>query len=132
VSYRDQADYAAYHRAYRKKNAEKMRAYMRVYHEAHKEEHARMKHDFNVARREWLNERKAFQGCFICGEDRPWRLRYHHLDPSAKEVNVGCGHLRLSSILEELKHCIVVCANCHLDIHTDWGRTTTKGVIRLA
>ena len=47
-------------------------------------------------------------------------LEFHHLDPSQKDV--VWDKMRLMSwdkVLLELKKCILVCANCHREIHED-------------
>ena len=58
--------------------------------------------------------------CAICNSIFPLVVyNFHHTDPSAKEANLG--HLmRLTDfdrIKTEADKCILVCANCHLQIH---------------
>ena len=59
--------------------------------------------------------------CQICGYDKCTRsLGLHHLDPNEKELSFGS--IRSSSkawpkIVTELKKCILVCNNCHGEIH---------------
>lgn len=59
--------------------------------------------------------------CCICGYKRcQSALALHHLDPTTKEF--GFGALRASpkswsKIQEEMKKCILVCNNCHAEIH---------------
>lgn len=58
--------------------------------------------------------------CTICGYDRCIRsLHFHHLDPSTKSFTIG-KNTRISArnkIYEESKKCILVCSNCHGEIH---------------
>jgi hypothetical protein len=47
-------------------------------------------------------------------------LEMHHLDPSKKDFSFGAIRANPSSwlkIVEELKKCILLCANCHREIH---------------
>lgn len=58
--------------------------------------------------------------CVICGYNRCIRnLHFHHLDPKQKLFGVssgGHGH-SLEKIKAEVSKCILVCANCHGEIH---------------
>jgi hypothetical protein len=59
--------------------------------------------------------------CQCCGYDRCNNsLAFHHLDPAQKEN--GFGDIRSNpsnwiNIVEELRKCILVCHNCHSEIH---------------
>jgi hypothetical protein len=59
--------------------------------------------------------------CQCCGYDKCHRsLAFHHLCPSEKDMKFSA--LRASKkswpkIVEELRKCILVCHNCHAEIH---------------
>ena len=57
--------------------------------------------------------------CSKCGYDKCiGALEFHHLDPSEKEAHWT--KMRLwseSRLLKELDKCILLCANCHREIH---------------
>ncbi len=58
--------------------------------------------------------------CSRCGYDKyQGALEFHHLDPNEKDFNLS--HLRKYSFDErvksELDKCILVCANCHREVH---------------
>ncbi len=57
--------------------------------------------------------------CERCGYDRCVdALHFHHLDPSQKEYRLSSGNTRsLEKDLEEVSKCMLVCANCHAEIH---------------
>ena len=58
--------------------------------------------------------------CAICGYDKCQRaLSFHHLDPDKKEFTLSTKGLTRSwsKIEAEIKKCILVCANCHMEIH---------------
>jgi hypothetical protein len=62
-------------------------------------------------------------GCLICGEDDPACLDAHHLDPGAKEHNIGrLKTARIDRLVKELGKCVCLCRNCHSRFHA--GRFT--------
>lgn len=57
--------------------------------------------------------------CQICGYDKhPGVLDFHHIDPTTKSFGISAGGFSRSwvSIENEVKKCILVCANCHREI----------------
>lgn len=68
---------------------------------------------------EWWVDYKSALICSICGESRHWCLDFHHTDPLVKEGTLS-SLLRTASkqrVLDEIAKCVVVCRNCHADIH---------------
>lgn len=58
--------------------------------------------------------------CQRCGYDKcKSALAFHHKDPSKKELNFSSGFLGFEKFKKELDKCILLCANCHAEIH--WG-----------
>jgi len=60
--------------------------------------------------------------CCICGYNKYiGALDFHHLDSTQKDFEIGSkGYTRAwSKVKEELDKCILVCANCHREIHAD-------------
>lgn len=59
--------------------------------------------------------------CQICGYDRSNQaLQFHHLDPSKKDFNISNGNTRSwEAIKQELEKCILLCANCHTEVHAN-------------
>ncbi len=57
--------------------------------------------------------------CCKCGYNRNMAaLDFHHLDPKIKEKNFSTKiRENWAEALEELKKCILVCRNCHMEIH---------------
>ena len=59
--------------------------------------------------------------CCICGYNRSNNaLALHHLDPSKKDFGLGAiraNPTKWIKIVEELRKCILVCNNCHSEIH---------------
>jgi len=59
--------------------------------------------------------------CSICGENRYYMLDFHHL--YGKDFSIHSISSK-AIIEEEVKKCIVVCANCHAEIH--WRQNSIK------
>ena len=61
--------------------------------------------------------------CQCCGYNKcNEALEFHHIDPNEKDFTFGkvtANPKNKLSIVEELKKCILVCANCHREIHND-------------
>lgn len=59
--------------------------------------------------------------CVVCGYMKcNSSLVLHHLDPSKKEFGLGsirANPKKWSTIVEEIKKCVLVCHNCHYEIH---------------
>lgn len=58
--------------------------------------------------------------CCQCGYDKcPAALEFHHTDPSEKDFGISAKGLTRSweKLKEELDKCILVCSNCHREIH---------------
>lgn len=57
--------------------------------------------------------------CVQCGYNKCLAaLHFHHRDPKTKSFGIGAGHCReWSTIIEELKKCDLLCANCHFETH---------------
>ena len=57
--------------------------------------------------------------CCICNYNKCQQaLEFHHLDPSKKEFTISnCKLTSFNKIIKELDKCILVCANCHAEIH---------------
>ena len=70
-----------------------------------------------------LKERSVYvmgEKCQCCGYDKCiTALEFHHLDPLKKDFSFGDNTNRSwQNTKEELKKCILVCANCHREIHS--------------
>lgn len=89
-----------------------------------------------VAKRRRVLKLRAIQlmggRCMICQYDRHQGvLEFHHVDASTKSFGISAGGFSRSwaSIREELKKCILVCANCHREV--ELGLHRKEAVIAL-
>lgn len=56
--------------------------------------------------------------CVKCGYNKCINaLQFHHLDPSEKDFQISGKSYSFERMKEEVDKCILVCANCHIEIH---------------
>lgn len=56
--------------------------------------------------------------CKICEYNKCNRaLEFHHLDPKIKDFTIGGKTLSFEKLKNEVDKCILVCSNCHSEIH---------------
>ena len=73
--------------------------------------------------KKWGVEYKGNQ-CEICGYNKCIAaLDFHHKNPEEKDFNLSDRNIKLDweKIKQELDKCILVCANCHREIHYKEG-----------
>jgi hypothetical protein len=66
--------------------------------------------------------------CEGCGYNKnPKALEFHHKDPSQKDFGISKVNRRsFENIKNELDKCILLCANCHREIHDEiWRKSST-------
>lgn len=73
-------------------------------------------------RRRLRDMAKKYKGgkCYICKYDKcPSALEFHHKDPKIKDFGVSEKGFTRSwdKIKKEVDKCILICANCHREIH---------------
>lgn len=58
--------------------------------------------------------------CIRCGYDKCIKaLEFHHIDPTKKDFTISNDHFKLLDAVEESKKCILICSNCHKELHDD-------------
>ena len=65
--------------------------------------------------------------CEQCGYNRCIEaLEFHHVDPKKKDFNVSQrGYTRSwKNVVKELEKCIMLCANCHRELHASSAAST--------
>ena len=61
--------------------------------------------------------------CSSCGYDRCIQaLEFHHLDADKKDFNISGKIRSWVALEEELKKCVMLCANCHREVHAGLRR----------
>ena len=68
--------------------------------------------------------------CMQCGYSKyPEVLEFHYKNPDQKDFNISAkGHCRSwDRVKEEIKKCLLLCANCHREIHVESKLAASKG-----
>ena len=57
--------------------------------------------------------------CQICGYNKcSAALEFHHIDPNKKDFTISGGTKSFEKLKPEVDKCIMVCSNCHKEIHS--------------
>lgn len=58
-------------------------------------------------------------GCAICGYDKcNEALEFHHVNPKNREFSLNADNMdKNTNMVKEINKCILLCANCHKEIH---------------
>ena len=120
-----------YNKRYRTPNSEKIREYQKLYYiqnpERNKEwfknnpekveQYNKNRKKASVLRVLKFGEYKVLIGCSICGYSKcPEALEFHHPNQN-KELGVTSRNFLSDEGKKEIEKCILVCANCHREIH---------------
>lgn len=63
---------------------------------------------------DWMRKIKSNNPCFVCKQKfNPVCMDFHHLDRKTKNFIISGCQYAFQTIANEIKKCIVVCANCH-------------------
>jgi len=58
--------------------------------------------------------------CILCGYKRcPRALHFHHLNPFEKDFEISKGS-SWREVEYELQKCVLLCANCHAEVHSGY------------
>jgi hypothetical protein len=75
------------------------------------------KRKISNSNRDFIRRIKSIYGCSICGYKKSlMALHFHHTGPKKKEVSGMLTYSR-KALKEEVRNCILVCSNCHCEIH---------------
>lgn len=73
-----------------------------------------------LTRGKFLEKIKMARGgkCIRCGYNKCIKaLEFHHLDPTQKDFTISNDHFKLMEAVNESKKCILICSNCHRELH---------------
>jgi hypothetical protein len=89
----------------------------------------------NRKRRKYIKEKAiALLGgkCKICGYSKCTQaLDFHHVDAKTKEFNLSWATNRSWAMVEkELRKCLLLCRNCHAEVHANEQQKLQKGAAR--
>jgi len=61
--------------------------------------------------------------CEVCGYNKSIQvLQFHHIDPNEKDFNISGRSYSFERLKKEVDKCIMVCSNCHIEIHEELRR----------
>lgn len=105
---------------YTNNNREKVRNYQNQYSNLHKEDRKIYYKDLADDKRSLLNSLKY--PCVKCGEERPWVIAFHHINPENKSFTISDKYRgSIELIVNEVKKCVCLCHNCHAEFHWIFG-----------
>lgn len=70
--------------------------------------------------------------CAICGETHPACLEFHHIDEKEEEISNMLSKYTEKEIMDEIKKCLIVCANCHRKLHWEEKHENKRTDTRVA
>jgi hypothetical protein len=94
---------------------QKHKEYSRKHYEANREEIKLKTKGVRAKEKAKWRAHKATLKCTNCGFDNPAALDFHHEDPKDKKDSVWrlVNNGQFAMAYEEMKKCVVLCANCH-------------------
>lgn len=91
--------------------------YSKQYNKKYRIEHHADIDKYNQMLKEMMHFLKI-NGCAICGYDKcNAALDFHHVNPEDKKFNIVISRTTRSDLADELNKCILLCSNCHREIH---------------
>jgi len=100
------------------KSGRKRTEYNKQYWLDNREKLIKQQRDRWEKRRQYTQEYKLSKGCKICGYNKcAGALDFHHSNDD-KEFTIGSySIMNLERIEREIKKCVVLCRNCHAELH---------------
>ena len=111
---------------WRKNNPEKQKKY----YIKHRERKLKRDKERREEVKQYINNYKLSKGCAICGYKKcAEALVFHHINNGNKEFDVSriakCGG-NIEKIKSEISKCMVLCSNCHVELHTKLRKKEVK------
>jgi len=93
----------------------KHKVYSHEHYLKNKDKQIKANSEYKKKRRQEWHAFKCTLKCTKCGFSHPAAMDFHHEDPNLKEGNIHryIANGQFKKAEEELKKCIVLCANCH-------------------
>lgn len=83
------------------------------------------KHQKTILRRSMKKQAIKILGgkCSVCGYDKCIdALEFHHKNPKEKDFKIGSGNtMSWKEYKNEAEKCVLLCSNCHKEIHSKLG-----------
>jgi hypothetical protein len=97
------------------KTKEKRNALNRASYARNKDKRQKINREKKASAKEKWRQYKSTLSCVQCGQNHPATLDFHHIEkhPSNLKVNKLVTNHAFKKAIEEIKKCLVLCANCH-------------------
>lgn len=82
----------------------------------------------------FLAKMKMIRGgsCEHCGYNKCIQaLEFHHLDPTKKDFTISNDHFKLIEAVKESQKCILLCSNCHKELHAGLWNLKEREEVKL-
>ena len=82
---------------------------------------------YRKMKRDYIDNYKLSKGCAVCGYNKcASALDFHH--DGNKEYNIANARnsMGLKRLIEEMDKCIVLCRNCHAELHENLRRNNRQ------
>jgi hypothetical protein len=97
------------------KTKETRNALNRASYARNKDKRQKINREKKASAKEKWRRYKSTLSCVQCGQNHPATLDFHHIEkhPSNRKVNKLVTNHAFKKAIEEIKKCLVLCANCH-------------------
>jgi len=119
MPYKTKRERNEYARRWYTKNTDKCKKKNRRSYLKHQKERIKFERARRNRHRLLMNRLKV-NGCAICGYNKcTHSLDFHHVNPQDKKFQISAHQLSFKDerIVDELNKCILLCRNCHGEIH---------------
>jgi hypothetical protein len=100
------------------KTKEQTAAYRKKWYAENKHKQLELNRKSKSKRRELFKQEKVERGCDICGYKRcVTALHYHHIEGKQFGLSMSVGSKSDKAVKEEIGKCVLLCANCHAEVH---------------
>ena len=110
----------------KKNNREKQRKY----YEKHRERILKRNSKRRDKIKRYINDYKLSKGCAVCGYNKcAEALIFHHINDKDKEFDISRvtrSGGNLEKMKEEIKKCVILCSNCHAELHAKLRKKEEK------
>lgn len=107
-------DYQYYCRECNRKNVKK-------HYQDNKDRYLTKSKQYKKSVSNFVENKKVEKGCVVCGYNKCTQsLDFHHLNKNDKDFEVSrlVNRCNWDKLLKEIDKCVVVCRNCHGEIHS--------------
>lgn len=108
-----------YNERYYQEHKEQLKEYARLHSKDNQAQHTKRVRIKRKGVRQFIQEYKLKKGCSICGYNKcASALDFHHSGDKGFSISNAIRNTKgIRAVTEEIKKCIVLCSNCHRELH---------------